>query len=112
MKRNMRLPHDETDEHKRYTMPDPDALKELYLEARRAYYLPELNEHGTPTDEQIGALLSLADGYLGLTTYELGQEACCRKLRDIWRARRDRRKPEQPCHADVLLAIASNEQEK
>jgi len=87
MKYNMRLPHDETAECNWYTMPDPDVLEPLYRAARHRRYYP--NTHLCYTDEQItDALIALAGGYLDLTMYELGQECCVRKLRDIWRARR------------------------
>ena len=87
MKYYMQLPHDETDERKRYAMPDPDELMSLYRAARDRRYYP--NSRQCYTDEQItDALIALAGGYLDLTTYELGQECCVQKLRDIWRARR------------------------
>lgn len=80
----LRLPHGETDETKTYSMPDPDALHEAYDAVYRFRYYggPE------PTPTQLSHVLTLAGGYLDLTTYTLGQECCVGKLRDIWRARR------------------------
>jgi len=86
----LRLPHDETDERKRYTMPDPDALIELVRSARDKTYPHDFGafDPSVITREEMVALTSLAEGYFVLTTYELGQEHCVQKLRDIWRARR------------------------
>lgn len=86
----LRLPHDETDESKRYTMPDPDALCHLLASARDKTYPYNFGQFDPSviTREEMVALTSLAEGYLTLTTYELGQEHCVEKLRDIWRARR------------------------
>lgn len=82
---HLRLPHDEADERNRYSMPDPDehadALGEVY---RHCYYGESLDL------EDLKRVLALAQGYLDLTTYTLGQECCVGKLRDIWRARRAR----------------------
>ena len=39
---------------------------------------------------QVYRVLVLAEAYMDLTTYPLGQECCVGKLRDIWRARRAR----------------------
>lgn len=88
----MNLPHGETGSHKTYSMPDPDELSEGYTDAYRAHYYSttELGTHGTLSEKQISTLLTLASGYLDLTMYELGQECCVEKLRDIWRARRAR----------------------
>lgn len=84
--RRMRLPHNETDPTRLYSMPDPDALADSYKAAyrRRWYDGPEL------TQDQLDDVLALAKGYLDLTTYVLGQECCVGKLRDIWLARRAR----------------------
>lgn len=89
----MRLPHDETDERKRYAMPDPDALAPAYGSLYDAawYRGDRTTETVTVSREELRRLLSLAGGYLDLTTYELGQEHCVEKLRDVWRARRARR---------------------
>lgn len=81
----LRLPHDETDERKRYSMPDPDEHAEAYGEVYRCLYGGE-----ELSREQLKRVLELAGGYMALTTYELGQECCVEKLRDIWRARRAR----------------------
>lgn len=80
----LRLPHDETDETKRYSLPDPDALAVAYDAAYRAHWYGER----VVTPEEIGHVLALARGYLDLTTHSLGQEVCVGKLRDVWRARR------------------------
>ncbi len=80
----LQLPHGETDERKRYSFPDPDALGGLYESAYRAAWY----EKRPLERDEVLALLSMASGYLDLTTYELGQECCVEKLRDIWRARR------------------------
>ena len=88
----MKLPHGEADPNKTYSMPDPDALLGRYIDAYSAHYpcVGKLGTHGTLSDEQVSTLLTLAQGYLDLTMYELGQECCVAKLRDIWRARRAR----------------------
>lgn len=86
MKWNMRLPHGCADPAKRYAMPDPDTLGPMLDGARdRAYYTPEDLRR-----EDLQALITLATGYMALTTFAGGQEAAVRKLRDIWRARRAR----------------------
>lgn len=79
--RRLRLPIDETDERKRYSMPYPD--DERYGEVRRRFV-----EAGEITQADGHYLFALAEAYLHLTTYPLGQERCVHKLRDIWRARR------------------------
>lgn len=81
---SLRLPHGETDPDKTYSMPDPDALGAAYEAVYRARF------YGGPpaSPDDIARVLTLAGGYLDLTTYELGQECCVEKLRDIWRARR------------------------
>lgn len=76
----LRLPHGETDENKRYSFPDPD--DEGNIDALWTM------RYGEPTRAQVLRALSLAQAYMALTTYELGQEHCVGKLRDIWRARR------------------------
>jgi hypothetical protein len=83
----VRLPHDETDERKRYSMPDVDELHDAYIRLYRAVWY---DHEGAPDIEDIKRVLMLANGYVSLTTYELGQECCVGKLRDIWRARRHR----------------------
>lgn len=80
----IRLPHAETDERKRYSMTDPDSAR-LRGAMRRCRY-------GKPTREDLLAVLGAATDYLHLTTYELGQEHCVSQLRDVWRARRARRR--------------------
>ena len=88
----LRLPHDETDESKRYTMPHPDALATNYGAVRSKLYpcvrLEDLPETVTLGRVELEHVLRLAGGYLDLTTYQLGQEHCVEKLRDIWRARK------------------------
>ena len=91
MKQYIRLPHDETDEAKRYTMPNPDALIDTYRRLRGRAFPPFPVILTCPVlldTDDLRAVLSLADGYITLTTYSLGQECCVGKLRDIWRARR------------------------
>lgn len=78
----IRLPFGETDPAKRYSFPDPDSEK-LHDAAHAARYAPE-----TLTKGQAMWLAEIASAYFSLTTYELGQEHCVAKLRDIWRARR------------------------
>lgn len=84
----IKLPIGETDERKVYRMPDPDDLQDSIdaIYRWRYYSGPE------PTTEQFTAAYIAAASYIALTTCFLGQEHCVRKLRDIWRARRDRRK--------------------
>ncbi len=80
------LPHGEKDPSKQYTFPDP--LHGPFIEAeQRARYNPK-----ALTRSDILALCSLASAYRSLTAYELGQECCVGKLRDIWRARRAQEK--------------------
>jgi len=81
------LPHDETERARRYSLPDPDALREAFDAVYKWHHW-----HGPvpPTREEWTRVLMLASGYLGLTTYDGGQERCVGKLRDIWRARRAR----------------------
>jgi hypothetical protein len=83
----LKLPHGETNPTKLYSFPDPDAN----LEAWKAVNSWRYWNGPLPTPGQVSAVLDLAYGYLDLTTYELGQECCVRKLRDIWRARRARK---------------------
>ena len=68
-------------------MPDPDALYDRYSDARSKVFdfTRELGDRGdiTLTYEQATALVALAEGYLALVTYQLGQECCVRKLRDM-----------------------------
>lgn len=79
----IRLPLNAKDEKKRYSLADPDALAKLVNFARHAHY-----EGSRLSGTEISALLTIAQSYLHLTTYELGQEHCVRQLRDLWRARR------------------------
>ena len=78
------LPHTEADPAKQYTFPDPtcEGLAEAEWSAR---HFPE-----TLTRSQLLTLCSAASAYRSLCTYELGQECCVGKLRDIWRALRSR----------------------
>lgn len=91
----LRLPHDETDERKRYSHPDPDELADAYAVVYRHHYYGER----APTREEMARVLVLAGGYLDLTTYGSapdrslgygGQEHCVKHLREIWRARKAR----------------------
>ncbi len=82
----LRLPTADAPQSERYAMPDPDALIDAYYRLYRSVWYDKT----APNDEDIKSVLILADGYLGLTMYELGQECCVSKLRDIWRARRAR----------------------
>jgi hypothetical protein len=84
----LRLPHDVPEGPHRYGMPDPDACADAFVIAYRHRYCGER----APSPIEVGKLLQLADGYLTLTTYALGQECCVRKLRDIWRARRSQKR--------------------
>lgn len=81
----LRLPDSSAPPEERYAMPDPDALCESRSRLRRAAY-----GDGTVDIKDVKRVLWLADGYIDLTMYELGQECCVEKLRDIWRARRRR----------------------
>lgn len=86
----MKLPHGETDPRKTYSMPDPDALAKTLSDARHAVFTGDLTprSHVTLTYFRAVALVTLAEGYMDLTTYELGQGHCVATLRDIWRKRR------------------------
>lgn len=79
------LPHGEDDPNKTYTMPDPDELGDAFSRAWMARFS---GKHAAKND--MAAVLMMANAYLHLTTYSLGQEVCVGKLRDIWRARRAR----------------------
>jgi hypothetical protein len=81
---HMRLPHDETDMRKRYTLPDPDVLGDSVTIAHRYLYYGERE----PTKVEWQNVVALAEAYFFLTTYTLGQEHCVEKLRHVWRARR------------------------
>ena len=89
---NLLLPHDESDRSKTYLMPDPEhegsPYETLYAQAWSGFNAPD---KVTVNRVDLHRVLALARGYLTLTTYELGQEHCVGKLRDIWRARRARR---------------------
>jgi hypothetical protein len=86
------LPMGEEDSRKTYTMPDPDGLCDAY--GRLYGVVFHRDAPVAPTVEvsrsDLIKVLSLASGYETLTTYELGQEHCVEKLRDIWRSRRAR----------------------
>lgn len=80
----IRLPHDETDERKRYSLTDPDGENaDAYGRVYSARY-----SKTEPDPDDLSRVLSMAGDYLHLTTYELGQEHCVRQLRELWRARR------------------------
>ena len=88
---NLLLPHDAPDRRGDYLMPDPEHGAEAY----RSLYGAAFDGSGSDGDvvvtrTELRRVLALASGYLTLTTYELGQEHCVGKLRDIWRARRKR----------------------
>jgi hypothetical protein len=84
MNKFLRLPHGETDERKLYSMPNPDVLMESF----KIVYRNRFCRERVPTQEEMDHVIYLADAYLSLTMFELGQECCVGKLRDIWRARR------------------------
>ncbi len=87
---NLLLPHAEAHRERCYIMPSPDARADVYTTAyHAAWYGTQSDEPAVTLDkETLRSLIALAGGYLDLTTYELGQEHCVGKLRDIWRARR------------------------
>lgn len=92
----LRLPHGETRPERRYSMPDPDGKLFASYEAACRRLNPGCALEHLPDDVRLSRVelehvLRLAGAYLDLTTYELGQEHCVGKLRDIWRARRARR---------------------
>lgn len=70
-----------------YSFPDPDGLVDAYQRVRDGVYY---KADAGPDPEDLKRVLSLAEGYLELTTYELGPAHCGRKLQDIWRARKRR----------------------
>lgn len=84
--RRIQLPYDETNPAKVYTLVDPESVYEDVQSARdgHCHHKRELTRH------EIALLLDIAGDWLHLTTYELGQECCVGKLRDLWRARRAR----------------------
>ena len=83
------LPSADAPKERRYQMPNPDALRPAYDRMyRRVFYSDKASTTTVPLDDDLKRLLALAKGYLDLTTYELGQECCVGKLRDIWRHRR------------------------
>jgi hypothetical protein len=91
--RMIKLPRGETDTRKTYVFPDPDALGQLLWRTRYAYLYPVGIDEPRPSTVDVARgdlekLLAYAEAYIDLTTYELGQEHCVKKLRDIWRARR------------------------
>ena len=73
---------------------DPDAGYDAWMSVRHARFPPgplaPTPETVTVDAAELATVLSLAEGYLDLTMYELGQGCCVGKLRDIWRARRAR----------------------
>lgn len=77
------------DPEKQYLMPDPDAVQDIYYAARHKFY-PLTGEPRALTAEERMVVTMLAEAYLHLTTYSLGQECCVQKLRDVWRARKKR----------------------
>lgn len=79
------LPHGETDPNKRYQMPNPDGAAQ---EALAEVYAYRYYNARVPSERDMSAVLELAQGYLHLTAYELGQEHCVGNLRDIWGAKR------------------------
>jgi hypothetical protein len=86
MAKHLQLPSADLPQSDRYQMPDPDGeLGEAY---ERLYHQAYLDQ--PLSREDVKDVLMLAHGYLDLTTYDLGQECCVGKLRDIWRARRRR----------------------
>ena len=87
---NLLLPNGDHRRERQYVMPSPDALGDAYERAYdAAWYRPQTEGGEVTLDKQtLRDLISLAGGYLTLTTYALGQEHCVGKLRDIWRARR------------------------
>jgi hypothetical protein len=85
--KRLRLPSEDSPQSKRYSMPDPDGpASDAYERLYHAVYY----DSRTPDLADVKEVLQLASGYLDLTTYEMGQECCVGKLRDIWRARRRR----------------------
>ena len=88
---NLLLPDGDHRREKQYLMPSPDARSGAYESLYdRAWHsgADAGSAMVTVSREDLRLALSLADGYLTLTTYPLGQEHCVGKLRDIWRARR------------------------
>lgn len=83
----LRLPHGNTDPEKAYAFPDPDQRPEAIWSLHQWLFAGGPK----PSRDALIHIERLADAYVSLTTYELGQECCVRKLRDIWRARRARR---------------------
>jgi hypothetical protein len=89
----LRLPHSETAPEKLYSFPNPDTLIVAFRALNQEVYLFADDEQRsrnrvTVSYEHVAYVLMLAHAYLDLTMYELGQEHCVEKLRDIWRARR------------------------
>lgn len=89
----LRLPHDETAPEKLYSFPNPDALIVAFRALNQEVYLfaddeQRSRDRVTVSYDHVAYVLMLANAYLDLTMYELGQECCVEKLRDIWRARR------------------------
>ena len=81
----LRVPHDEPDERKVASWPNPDHQSvDEALERARAIVAASGNEA-----DKLALLrvMELADAYLYLTTAR-NQSECARTLRSIWRARR------------------------
>ena len=82
------LPHDEDRPSHNYQMPWPGG--------DNAMILPVIDHQARWTDAEsltikvtdLRRIIALAQGYMDLTTYELGQGVCVEKLKDLWRARR------------------------
>ena len=86
----LRVPHDESDSSKVASWPNPD-----HESVQNAFAVTtDMLGTGVLSERERLAVLTLqgiADAYVHLTTYELGQETCVRALRGIWRARRAQR---------------------
>jgi hypothetical protein len=82
----IKLPTPDAPPNDVYSMADPEYLPEALREIYGWLYYSERE----PSREALVQVMSMAQGYIHLTTYELGQENCVEKLRDIWRARRAR----------------------
>jgi hypothetical protein len=82
----IKLPTPDAPPDKTYSMVDPDYLPEALREVYGWLYYSERE----PSRQALAHVVAMAEDYMHLTTYELGQENCVKKLRDIWRARRAR----------------------
>lgn len=86
----LRVPHDETDETDEskvasFPNPDHDAVDKAFGRANDLLFSKRL---GVEDEAAVRMLYSIAEAYMHLTTYDLGQEVCVTRLRQIWRARR------------------------